>query len=273
MPPLRANHYYGSAVLLPDGPSGSSKVMIISGDQQASTEVIDEENRAGWSNRAPLPVHRRNANSVLTPDGALITIGGNGTNNFDAPRFEALRYNPTADTWTAPGRTRPSRAATTRPPSSSPTAASSPPATTGPAGGGGAVRRDRGLLAALPLQGHASAHHHRRRPIEVGFGARRSPSRSSETSTSRAPCWWRPGATTHANDMHQRLVPLAMSPVTRRLRPHRPGRRRTSPRPGYYQLVLLSPEGVPSEARFLRLGDDAPGASPRRRRPVPDHAG
>ena len=26
---------------------------------------------------------------MLTPDGAIITIGGNGANNFDSPRFEA----------------------------------------------------------------------------------------------------------------------------------------------------------------------------------------
>ena len=79
MPQLRGDHYYGSAVLLPDGPSGSSKVMVIGGGEQTSTEVIDAEHLgAGWSLRRPLPEARRNANSVLTADGAIITIGGNG---------------------------------------------------------------------------------------------------------------------------------------------------------------------------------------------------
>ena len=100
MPPMLGDHYYGSAVLLPDGPSGSSQVMVIGGDQQASTEVIDEEDLgAGWHLRTPLPEARRNANSVLTADGAIITIGGNGLNNYEEPRYNALRYDPAADTW------------------------------------------------------------------------------------------------------------------------------------------------------------------------------
>ena len=36
MPQLLGDHYYGSAVLLPDGPSGSSRVMVIGGDQQGA---------------------------------------------------------------------------------------------------------------------------------------------------------------------------------------------------------------------------------------------
>ena len=100
VPQLLGDHYYGSAVLLPDGPSGSSKVMVIGGDQQTSTEVIDEEDLgAGWHLRKPLPEARRNANSVLTADGAIITIGGNGLNNYEEPRYDALRYDPAADTW------------------------------------------------------------------------------------------------------------------------------------------------------------------------------
>jgi hypothetical protein len=72
------NHTKGSAVLLPDGPGGSSRVMVIGGVGEDEVEIIDGANvAAGWLRRAPLPQARRNTNSVLTPDGAVITIGGN----------------------------------------------------------------------------------------------------------------------------------------------------------------------------------------------------
>ena len=264
MPQLRGDHYYGSAVLLPDGPSGSSKVMVIGGDQQTSTEVIDAEHLgAGWSLRRPLPEARRNANSVLTADGAIITIGGNGLNNYEEPRFDALRYDPAADTWSRLAHQAEQRGyhstALLLPDGRIVSAGDD-----GPGGGGGAsdaieVFSPPYLFTGTPRPTVMSA------PDEVRYGA------AFSVTTSGGPVaravLMSPGATTHANDMHQRLVPLAMtsggdgridltSPATRAIAP-----------PGYYQLVLLSPEGVPSEARFLRLGDDAPAV------PAPPPAG
>ncbi len=253
VPPLRANHYYGSAVLLPDGPSGSSKVMIISGDQQASTEVIDEENLgAGWSNRAPLPVHRRNANSVLTPDGALITIGGNGTNNFDAPRFEALRYNPAANTWTE-------LAPQAEPRGYHSTALLLPDGRIvsagddGPAGGGG--QSDEIEIFSPPYLFAGARPTISSAPDQIGFGAQftvGTPNTDIASAVLVAP-----GATTHANDMHQRLVPLVMSPVTGGYALTGPPSANVAP-PGYYMLFLVNGQGVPSVAKFVRLAAGAP---------------
>ena len=96
------DHYYGNAVLLPDGPDGSSKVMVMGGDGQTGAEVLDVDDLgAGWVPRASLPQPRRNANSVLTPDGAIVTIGGNLESSYLQPQKEALRYDPAADAWTA----------------------------------------------------------------------------------------------------------------------------------------------------------------------------
>ena len=62
-----------------------------------------------------------------------------------------------------------------------------------------------------------------------------------------------PGATTHANDMNQRYISLRVT--------QRPGgvtlTAPASPQiatPGYYMLFLLNDQGVPSVARFIRLG-------------------
>ena len=67
-----------------------------------------------------------------------------------------------------------------------------------------------------------------------------------------------PSATTHANDMNQKHIEL-------RILRHHPGAgldliappgSGVAP-PGFYMLFLLNSEGVPSIARFLRIGPDA----------------
>ena len=263
MPPMLGDHYYGSAVLLPDGPSGSSRVMVIGGDRQASTEVIDEEDLgAGWHLRTPLPEARRNANSVLTADGAIITIGGNGLNNYEEPRYNALRYDPAADTWSqlAPQlEERGYHSTALLLPDGRIVSAGDD----GPTGGGGASDEIEVFSPPYLFKGPRPAI--MSAPDEVGYGAGFSVTTSGEPVDHAV--LMAPGATTHANDMHQRLVPLAMtsggagridltSPATRSIAP-----------PGYYELVLVSAAGVPSEARFLRLGDDAAGV------PAPPPAG
>ena len=74
-----------------------------------------------------------------------------------------------------------------------------------------------------------------------------------------------PGATTHANDMHQRLVPLAMTPTAGGLQLTAPANTSIAP-PGHYMLFLVNAAGVPSVARFVHL---APTRRPRAAGPAP----
>ena len=71
-----------------------------------------------------------------------------------------------------------------------------------------------------------------------------------------------PGATPHANDMNQRYVPLALRPRTdgTGVELTAPADGRVAP-PGYYLLFLLNDRGVPSVARFIRLGGDEDAAA------------
>ena len=113
---------------------------------------------AGWRRRASLPQARRNTNSVLTPDGAVITIGGNLEDNYISPQKEALRYDPAADAWTplaAQAEERGYHSTALLLPDGRIISAGDD----GPSDLGGAERRDRGLLAALPLQGPPAADH------------------------------------------------------------------------------------------------------------------
>ena len=248
VPRLADDHFYGGAVLLPSGPDGSSRVLVIAGDQSSTTEVLDAANLgAGWSFRAPLPQVRRNANSVLTPDGAIITIGGNGADNFDFPRFEALRYDPAANTWTE-------LAAQAEPRGYHSTALLLPDGRVvsagddGPAGGGG--QSDEIEVFSPPYLFKGARPTITSAPTQVGFGAPFTVG-SAETNVTSA-VLVAPGATTHAFDMHQRLVPLAMSPVSGGYALTAPASANIAP-PGYYMLFLVNSDGVPSMARMIRL--------------------
>jgi hypothetical protein len=61
-----------------------------------------------------------------------------------------------------------------------------------------------------------------------------------------------PGATTHGNDMHQRVIRLKSQPRTGGLTVTIPASSSLVP-PGYYMLFVLDNLGVPSVAKFVRI--------------------
>ena len=92
---------YGSGVLLPGPPSGSSRVFLAGGGGTTTTETFDAANpSAGWRLAASLPQIRRNLNTVILPDGDLLAVGGNSEGQEGSPQREALMYSPASNTWT-----------------------------------------------------------------------------------------------------------------------------------------------------------------------------
>ncbi len=71
----------------------------------------------------------------------------------------------------------------------------------------------------------------------------------------------RPGAATHAFDMEQRLVGMSYTVGSGVLNVTAPPNGNIAP-PGYYMLFVLNSAGVPSVARFVRLGAAAPNQPP-----------
>jgi hypothetical protein len=242
------NHTKGSAVLLPDGPDGSSKVMTIGGVSEDEVEIIDAANLgAGWRRRAPLPQKRRNTNSVLTPDGAVITIGGNLEENYIGPQKEALRYDPAADTWTplaAQAEERGYHSTALLLPDGRIVSAGDD----GPSDLGG--QSDKIEVFSPPYLFKGARPRITSAPSTVAYGASFTVA-TPDTDVAKA-VLVAPGATTHANDMHQRLVPLAMTPTAGGLQLTAPATTAIAP-PGYYMLFLVDSEGVPSVASFVRL--------------------
>ena len=61
-----------------------------------------------------------------------------------------------------------------------------------------------------------------------------------------------PGATTHANDMHQRAIRLKKTGKGSSMNVTLPAQPGLLP-PGYYMLFAVNNKGVPSLARFVRV--------------------
>jgi hypothetical protein len=107
-------------------------------------------------------------------------------------------------------------------------------------------KSDGSLATRPPLSGS---------PQRVRYGAQFSVCLSSSDSISKV-CLIRPAATTHGQDENQRYVPLTFTPVdfgTSRLTVTAPPDSFDAP-PGDYLLFLVNKKGVPSVARWVRMG-------------------
>lgn len=250
-----ARYGYGSGVLMPDGPNGSNKVMLIGGTSggvvTATNEIFNAANpAAGWQYAAPLPQPRRNTNTVILPDGKLLTVGGNNSaENYTNPQFEPQLYDPATNTWTP-------LASQVEPRGYHSTALLLPDGRVLSAGDDGApYSSPRFVNDAIEIFS----------PPYLFRGARPVISSAPATIT-----WGQtftigtpsgvtkavliaPGATTHGNDMNQRYVPLVINPVSGGVDAVAPPNANVAP-PGYYMLFLLNAQGVPSVAKWVRVG-------------------
>lgn len=253
---LKQNHNgYGAGVLMPGGPEGPNKVMLIGGVAAglatATTEVYDAANpAAGWQYLAPLSQGRHNNNTVILPDGTLLNIGGNNSiEQYANPHFEPELYNPQTNTWSP-------MAPHTQPRTYHSTAVLLPDGRVISAGDDGApVGSTRYINDAVEIFSPPYLFRGPRPtitsvPNEIVWG--QSFTIGALGNITKA-VLMAPGATTHANDMHQRYVPLVISPATNGFIAVAPRSGNAAP-PGYYMLFLISDKGVPSIARWVRLG-------------------
>lgn len=239
----------GSAhLLLPGGPAGSHRVMLaggrLGGLGQRTAQYFNYGRRgAGWSAGTPMPTRRAHMNLVQVPDGSAYGIGGNSTGLAAHAQRRAMHYNPRTNRWrnlAAQGTQRAYHStALLLPDGRIMSAGDNAP-------GGGRQRIDfftppylfRGPRPKITFA-----------PRQLRY-ARRFAIRTSGARATRA-VLMAPGATTHANEMNARHVPLR---VTRT----RSGFTATAPRatvapPGYYMLFVLTRDGVPSVARWVHV--------------------
>ena len=247
---LPAGNGAGSAgLMLPGGPNGSSRVMMVGGLQSGtavtSTEKYDYSNPAGgWSYGHPMPTQRAHMNVVQVPDGSAYGIGGNSSGLYNVGQYETMKYDPTNDTWTNMAVQSPRRGYHS-------TAVLLPDGrimSAGDTGAGGGRQLIDFYSPPYLFQGPRpviSA-----APSSVAYGDTFSITTSGASATSAV--LMAPGATTHADEMNARRVELAVTPTADGFTATAPGPRIAPP--GYYMLFTVTADGIPSVASWVHIG-------------------
>ncbi len=257
------DRHYGSAVLLPLlPPSYAPRVMNFGGGNPATatTEVIDLSVASpAWTPGPNMSTGRVEMDAVILPNGKVLAEGGSVNNEApDSAGRHADLYDPVANAFTSGGTAAYSRLyhstalllpdATVVSMGSNPTAGYEPafeiytPAYLFDAS-------DQPVTNRPTITGVT--------PAVMGYNAPFSVTYTS-ASAIRSAVLMRPGSSTHAFDMEQRLVglcgPSPQPPCTGSgtLNLSSPPSSNVAP-PGYYMLFLLDGAGVPSKARFIQL--------------------
>lgn len=285
---LLRRRIYGSAVLLPQTAAGSTKVMELGGmDNQpvngsdnwvntATTETFDESGPDAWTAQAnSMRVPRTHLNTVLLPDLSMVSVGGGVGNQSPHGQWTVTGqernvdlYNPGLGTWRLGAAQVEARAyhstALLLPDGRVVSAGddyNGAPTQAHPDGSGTGIDNDDAEVYDPPYLF---------KPDGTPVGSQRPRITSAPTRITwgqqfdvgatggvRRATLVAPGATTHANDMSQRAVPLSIQTTTG-------GARLTAPPnpdvalPGWYMLFLLDGNGVPSVARWVLLAHPLP---------------
>jgi hypothetical protein len=250
LPAMAARAGGGSAhLMLPGGPSGSQRVLMVGGliarVAQRTTQTFDLANRAaGWKLGPSMPTARAHMNVVQVPDGSAYGIGGNGADLRDLPQLATMHYTPGTGRWTNMAVQTPRRAYHS-------TALLLPDGRIMSAGdnesGGGLQQID---FYRPPYLFNGKRPVISSAPVRVSYGQRFAIRTSGPTSTRAV--LMAPGATTHANEMNARRVPLAVTRTATGLSAVAPPNANVAP-PGHYMLFVLNADGVPSVARWVRV--------------------
>ena len=249
---------YGTSVLLPLTPANNYKpvVMIFGGGNPATntTELIDlSAATPKWAYGPTMSQPRIEMNATILPNGKVIALGGSlNDEDTSTASLNADLYDPATNTFSSAGLNAYARLyhsnslllpdATVLFIGGNPARGTyeshieiySPPYLFNPDGSGAT----RPSITGVPSTG-------------IGYGSVfqvQTPDAASISSV----VLMRPGASTHAFDMEQRMVGMTFSVGNGVLNATAPPNSKIAP-PGYYMLFLLNSAGVPSVAQFVQL--------------------
>ena len=289
LPPLDGNRDYGTAVLMPGSTSGSTEVRLIGGGTMSvkTSLRLDLSNPgAGWLAAPAMSINRSHFNTTILPDGSLFSFGGglgvvNSPNkeNPNAPyvgaigdNYQTTGTNPpqewTSELWTPSTNTWKQVATQHDNRTYHSTGVLLPDGTVLSAGDDRPTHQPLTARTAEiysppylfngPRPTIASA------PIQVGYGQSFLVGTGDQVSSAVLVA---PAAVTHANDMDQRSIKLAVTPAAGGVVLSTPADQTVLP-PRYYMLFLLNAQGVPSVAKWVKV--DPSTAAPIFATPAPD---
>jgi hypothetical protein len=279
---------WGTGVLVPQTAAGSRKVELIGGSDpqrdamgkavnatpKSSTETYTETGPNAWTAGAAMNVARSHLNTVQLPDLSMVSIGGGlGSKQGDQYAVSATGaerrvdlYSPATNSWhlgAAQVEARAYHSTALLLPDATVVSAgddfNGAPTAANPTGAGTGVDSDTAEVYEPPYLFNADGSHAARPTISsapdfVAWGQRFDVG-TPNADVSKA-VLVAPGATTHANDMSQRVVPLAFAKEPGGVKltaPPAPNNSADVALPGYYMLFLLNDRGVPSVARWMSL--------------------
>jgi Domain of unknown function (DUF1929) len=283
-PRLAEGRTGGNAVINPGSPSGSWWITQIGGyDMQvadaegnhpatASTVTLDALHPwpKGWRSGPSLNLPRSYQNTVLLPNGSMVTVGGGIGNTVadqnyavdpDGQQRQVELYDPATRTWRLGPAEIEDRGYHS-------TALLLPNGRVWSAGdekhplepGGGWALTDTAEIYSPPYLFKGPRPKILSAPSELRWGDVFSVQVGTQVAAKQA-VLVAPGTTTHGDDSTQRVVKLAVqSTYTGGIDLAAPPGEGVAP-PGYYMLFVLN-QGVPSIASWVKLTADAPDAPP-----------
>ena len=278
LPQVPTSRIWGSAVVMPSGPSGPTKAMMLGGvnmpatiSAAADTTTIDLQNpAAGWTTGPSMLHARAHLNTVILPDGSLLSVGGgigqDATGSlYSGPVYESELLPAGANAWVPAATQAEERTYHS-------TALLLPDGRVISAGDDrpGQQYTDKGELYSPPYLFKGARPALNWAPATVPYGTAFQVSSVDAAGVTSA-VLVKNGAVTHANDMSQRSIQLALAHTGSTLTLTSPGGVNAAP-PGYYMLFLLNGQGVPSVAKYVRLDPAAPAPPPPPSNLSPDAA-
>lgn len=244
--------YFAPHVLLP----GTDQVMVAGGSSThlnggaAATntvEMIDmSQAKPAWSYTGSMNYARYNENLVILADGTVLAVGGGGGGGeYTNPQFAAELYNPATAQWTVMASQQIQRTYHS-------TAVLIPDGRVVSAGSDNGNKNELTYeIYSPPYLFNGTQPVISSAPTALNYGQSFTIT-TGDASTITSVALVRPGATTHADDMDQRYVPLTFTVGTGVLTATAPANGSIAP-PGYYMLVIVNSSGVPSVMPFLQL--------------------
>jgi hypothetical protein len=237
----------GISVLLP----GATRLLTVGGTAgnnqppTATAEILDlTAGTLAWQSTAPLNFARLLANAVVLPDGTVFVIGGGLQFQYSGPIFTPELFDPATETWTqmAPhqaGRMYHSTALLL------------------PDGRVFCAGQDNGPLANFaeiwspPYLFKGARPTFTGAPATVGYGEQFTISTDQAADIGTVTVI-KSGSVTHQINTDHRSLPLAFTADTGTLTMTAPANANLAP-PGYYLLFIVTRDGVPSVAPFIRI--------------------
>jgi len=243
---------HANSVILPK----SQKVMVTGGAEAigdgggtptATAEVIDfSQTTPVWNYVAPMNIPRYNMNFIYLADGTLISMGGNQASDYTSPVEVPEIYDPVANTWTEMLPQVGSRGYHS-------TAALLPDGRIISAGSDSGKSLENSYeIYSPPYLFKGARPTITAAPASLGYKAQftiTTPDAATITRVAMIP----PTATTHANHMDDdRYIDLQFKIGSGQITALSPSSTNVAP-PGYYMLVIVNSNGVPSVMPFVQM--------------------